>query len=78
MPPPGREGGAVRIEILRPVRLTVWGSELQRLKPGEIYDVAPAIGRVLVGDGWAMELATEIRELWDDAQTRDCDSNIRG
>jgi hypothetical protein len=58
----------MRIEILHPVRLTVWGSEIQAFLPGEIYDLAPAIGRVLVGDGWAMQLTTERRELWSDAE----------
>lgn len=65
----------MRIQIVKPVRLTVWGSELKALKTGEIYDVAPAIGRVLVGDGWAMELTADVRRLWDDAQSRDCGSN---
>ena len=58
----------MRIEILRPVRLTVWGNEIQAFLPGEIYDLAPAIGRVLVGDGWAMPLTTERRELWSDGE----------
>jgi hypothetical protein len=49
----------VLIQIARAVRLTLLDSEVQTLKPGEIYDVAPAIGGVLVGDGWATEVATE-------------------
>jgi hypothetical protein len=61
----------MRIEIMRRVRLTVLGSDLQLLNPGEIYDVAPAVGRVLVGEGWAMELATERRQLWVDTANDD-------
>ena len=54
----------MRIQIARMVRLTLWGTELQTLRPGEYYDVSPAIGRVLVSDGWATEVVTETRELW--------------
>lgn len=54
------------IEIARAVRLTLQGNELKALNPGEIYEVAPAVGAVLVGDGWAMALAAERRELWND------------
>lgn len=46
----------------RDVRLTLMDSEVQALKTGEIYEVAPAIGRVLVSDGWACEVARQERE----------------
>jgi hypothetical protein len=55
----------VLIQIERAVRLTLLDSEVQTLKAGEIYEVAPAIGRVLVGDGWASEVAAERREPLD-------------
>jgi len=29
------------------------------LRPGEFYDVPPAVGRVLVSEGWAVELEYE-------------------
>lgn len=45
----------VLIQIARAVRLTLLDSEVQALKPGEIYEVAPAVGCVLVADGWATE-----------------------
>jgi hypothetical protein len=60
----GHEQKAVRIQFARMVRLTLWGTELQTLRPGEYYDVSPVIGRVLVGDGWANEVTTETHELW--------------
>ena len=44
------------IQIERPVRVTLLDAEVQTLKAGEIYAVSPAIGRVLVSDGWAREL----------------------
>jgi hypothetical protein len=47
----------VLIQIARAVRLTLLDSEVQALKPGEIYEVAPAIGRMLVADGWATEFS---------------------
>jgi hypothetical protein len=56
----------VLIRIARAVRLTLLGSEIQALNPGEIYEVAPSVGRVLVTDGWAMEVCRERRVLWDD------------
>lgn len=43
----------------RDVRLTLLDSEVQTLKAGEIYEVSPAIGRVLVSDGWACEVARQ-------------------
>ncbi|MQA31938.1 MAG: hypothetical protein GEU82_19240 [Luteitalea sp.] len=66
------------IEIARAVRLTLLGSHLQALNPGEIYDVAPAIGRVLVSDGWAIELAAERREVWNDIDRADDDGGKEG
>jgi hypothetical protein len=46
----------VLIRIERPVRVTLLDAEVQALKAGEIYDVSPVIGRVLVSDGWAREV----------------------
>jgi hypothetical protein len=57
----------VRIQIARAVRLTLLDSEVQTLKPGEIYEVSPAVGRVLVGDGWASEITADRREPCDTA-----------
>jgi hypothetical protein len=56
----------VHIAIVRPVRLTVWGSDILALERGEIYDVAPAVGRVLVAEGWAIELNPDSRGTWID------------
>ena len=36
------------------VRVTLSETELQMLRPGEFYDVPPAVGRVLVSEGWAV------------------------
>jgi hypothetical protein len=47
----------VLIQIARAARLGVFGTEVQALKVGQIYEVAPAIGLVLVGEGWAQEVA---------------------
>ena len=41
------------IQIERPVRVTLCDAEVKMLKAGEIYQVSPVIGRVLVADGWA-------------------------
>ena len=57
--------GNVLIEIARSVTLTLLGTAVQALKHGEIYDVAPSIGRVLVGDGWAVEVISERRVMPD-------------
>jgi hypothetical protein len=43
----------VLIQIERPVRVTLCDAEVKMLKTGEIYQVSPVIGRVLVADGWA-------------------------
>jgi hypothetical protein len=45
----------VLIRIARKVRVTLSDMELQFLHPGEFYDVPPAVGRVLVSEGWAVE-----------------------
>ena len=55
--------GDVLIEIARSVTLTLLGTVVQALKHGEIYEVAPSIGRVLVGDGWAIEVIAERRVI---------------
>jgi hypothetical protein len=46
----------VLIQIARAVRLGIFNAEVQSLKVGEIYRVAPGIGTVLVNDGWAREI----------------------
>ena len=46
----------------RDVRLTLLDSEVQTLKAGEIYEMSPAVGRVLVSDGWACEVAPQESE----------------
>ena len=55
------------IRIARAARLTLLNSEIQALKPGEIYEVAPAVGRVLIGDGWAAEVVEDRRAVGEDA-----------
>ena len=57
--------GDMLIEIARSVTLSLLGTAVQALKHGEIYDVAPSIGRVLVGDGWAVEVIKERRAVPD-------------
>ena len=63
-PPAARRGALVLIQISRAVRLTLSGSELKALHSGEIYEVPPAIGRVLISDGWAFEVVSERRGIW--------------
>jgi hypothetical protein len=63
----------VLIRIARAARLTLLNSEIQTLKPGEIYEVAPAVGRVLIGDGWAAEVVADRREPWDESGITDND-----
>lgn len=46
----------VTIEIVRAARLALFDTNVQTLEPGEIYTVAPAVGAVLVADGWAREV----------------------
>ena len=50
------------IQIERPVRVTLLDTEVQALKTGDIYDVSPVIGQVLVSDGWARELNRAVAE----------------
>lgn len=60
------------IEIARTVRFTLWGVELQTLHPGEIFEVPPSVGRVLISEGYALETVTHTRLVWDrDAAKRD-------
>lgn len=54
------------IQIARAVTLTLQDAEVQVLQPGEIYDVAPAIGGVLVTDGWAREVMAQSTLGWPD------------
>jgi hypothetical protein len=56
----------VLIQIARAVRLTLQDAEVQTLQPGEIYNVAPAIGGVLVTDGWAREVVAQSTLRWAD------------
>lgn len=59
--------GYVLIRIARLVRVTLSDTELQMLRPGEFYDVPPAVGRVLVSEGWAVDEAhDEWRSRADD------------
>jgi hypothetical protein len=65
----------VLIRIARFVRVTLSEAELQTLRPGEFYDVPPAVGRVLVSEGWAVDAASEAHDDWrsrahDDARER--------
>jgi hypothetical protein len=53
---------AVLIRISRTVRVALSGEELQTLNSGEFYEVMPAVGLVLVADGWAVEAVTERHE----------------
>jgi hypothetical protein len=54
----------VLIRIARLVRVTLSDTELQMLRPCEFYDVPPAVGRVLVGEGWAVDAAREAHDEW--------------
>jgi hypothetical protein len=65
----------VLIRIARLVRVTLSDAELQTLRPGELYDVPPAVGRVMVSEGWAVDAAGEAHHDWrsrahDDARER--------
>ncbi|MGE0447172.1 MAG: hypothetical protein AB7P99_18255 [Vicinamibacterales bacterium] len=64
-------GTTVLIQIARAVTLTLQDTTLQALRPGEIYDVAPAIGRVLVTDGWAREVIAQSTVRWHDPVSAD-------
>jgi hypothetical protein len=68
-----RGGPFVLIQISRPVRLTLSQSELKTFNAGEIYEVPPAIGRVLISDGWAFEVVSESRNIWMGAASADDD-----
>ena len=46
------------IQIARAVKLGIFDTEVQSLKIGEIYRVAPGIGTVLVNEGWARAIET--------------------
>ena len=52
------------IRIARLVRVTLSETDLQTLRPGEFYDVPPAVGRVLVSEGWAVDAAGEAHDTW--------------
>lgn len=47
------------------VRVTLSETELQTLRPGEFYDVPPAVGRVLVCEGWAIEPGADTQDAWN-------------
>jgi len=59
----------VLIQIARAVTLTLHDTALQALRPGEVYEVAPSIGRVLVTDGWAREVIAQSSVQWHDAES---------
>jgi hypothetical protein len=63
----------VLIQISRAVTLTLQDTAVQALQPGEVYDVAPAIGQVLVTDGWAREVIAQSSVRWHDAVSADDD-----
>jgi hypothetical protein len=75
-----RDWSEMMIQIARPARLTLLDSEVQTLKPGEIYEVAPAVGRVLVADGWAYEVGAggPDRPADDASGADDPDDDISG
>ena len=50
------------IRIARTVRVALSGEELQTLNSGEFYEVMPAVGLVLVADGWAVEAVNQRRD----------------
>jgi hypothetical protein len=54
----------VLIRIARLVRVTLSDAELQTLRPGEFFDVPPAVGRVLVSEGWAVDATSEVHDEW--------------
>jgi hypothetical protein len=54
----------VLIRIARLVRVTLSETDLQMLRPGEFYDVPPAVGRVLVSEGWAVDARSEAPIEW--------------
>jgi hypothetical protein len=60
---------AVLIRIARAVRVTLSDTELQMLRPGEFYDVPPAVGLVLISEGWAESPSADAAEEWPDRET---------
>lgn len=58
--------GGVLIQISRMVRVTLSETELQTLRPGEFYDVPPAVGRVLVSEGWAVQPEGDAQDAWNE------------
>ena len=54
------------------------GKELQTLNSGEFYEVMPAVGLVLVADGWAVEAMSQRREPVDRLETADDDPDKHG
>jgi hypothetical protein len=61
----------VLIQISRTVRVALSGEELQTLHSGEFYEVMPAVGLVLVADGWAVEAVSHRRDPADHLETAD-------
>jgi len=68
----------VLIQISRTVRVALSGEELQTLNSGEFYEVMPAVGLVLVADGWAVEAVSQRREPHDRPETADDDPGESG
>ena len=66
------------IQISRTVRVALSGEELQTLNSGEFYEVMPAVGLVLVADGWAVEAVNQRREPAPHLSAADDDSDEHG
>ena len=61
------------IQIARAVKLGIFNTEVQSLKIGEIYRVAPGIGTVLVSEGWAREIERGSTSRESDLESADED-----
>jgi len=50
----------MRIRVIqRPTMPSVDGLELNRFQPGNVYEVGPALGCLLLSEGWAEPVASE-------------------
>lgn len=72
------EPPTVLIQIARTVRVALSGEELQTLNSGEFYEVMPAVGLVLVADGWAVEAVSQRRNPVGRQATADDDPDKHG
>ena len=68
----------VIIEITRAVRVGIFDAEVQSLKTGEIYRVAPAIGMVLISEGWARPIGLDVPAPVDAVDRADDDPDDDG